>query len=66
MDLGAGGWGSMAEPYVAEVRDGRLLMFGRNSLGRVFQSWSDSGGEEWTQPEPTGLAASCSPNCLTI
>ena len=49
------------EPTVTEVTPGRLLMFMRNGLGRVFQAWSENNGETWTRPQPTSLAASTAP-----
>jgi len=49
------------EPSVAEVSPGRLLMFMRTALGRVFQAWSQDNGETWTRPQPTSLASSNSP-----
>jgi len=52
---------SVYEPSVAEVAPGRLLMMLRTGLGRLYQSWSDNNGENWTRPEPTPLAASTAP-----
>jgi len=49
------------EPTVTEVTPGRLLMFMRNGLGRVFQAWSENNGETWTRPQPTSLASSTAP-----
>ena len=49
------------EPTVAEVAPGRLLMFMRNCLGRLYQAWSDDNGETWTRPQPTSLASSTVP-----
>jgi hypothetical protein len=49
------------EPTVTEVTPGRLLMFMRNGLGRVFQAWSEDNGETWTRPQPTSLATSTAP-----
>ncbi len=51
----------VAEPTVTEVVPGRLLMFMRNGLGRLFQAWSNDDGETWTRPQPTVLAASTTP-----
>ena len=50
----------MAEPCVAEVASGRLLMLARTGSGCVYRSWSDDGGDTWSQPEQTALAAPCS------
>jgi len=49
------------EPSVTEVTPGKLLMFMRNALGRLFQSWSYDNGETWTRPTPTQLASSTAP-----
>ncbi len=52
------------EPAVVELRDGRLLCFGRTRLGQLYQSHSDDGGITWSAAVPTGLAASYSPASL--
>ena len=49
------------EPSVAEVAPGRLLMVMRNTLGRLFEAWSDDNGETWLRPQPTSLASSTVP-----
>jgi len=49
------------EPTVTEVEPGKLLMFMRTGLGRIFQAWSHDDGETWTRPQPTSLAASTTP-----
>ena len=49
------------ESSVTEVAPGRLLVFMRNGLGRIFQAWSNDNGETWTRPQPTGLASSTCP-----
>ena len=49
------------EPSVAEVEPGKLLLFLRTGLGRVFQAWSFDDGETWTRPAPTSLATSTAP-----
>ena len=49
------------EPTVTEVTPGRLLMFIRNELGRVFQAWSEDNGETWSRLQPTSLASSTVP-----
>ncbi|MDP6153437.1 MAG: sialidase family protein [Phycisphaeraceae bacterium] len=52
------------EPAVAELRDGRLLCFGRTRMGQLYQSFSEDAGITWSKPEPTGLASSYSPAAL--
>jgi len=52
------------EPAVVELRDGRLLCFGRTRLGQLYQSFSEDQGITWSEAEPTGLASSYSPASL--
>ena len=52
------------EPTVTEVKPGRLLMFMRNGLGRIFQAWSNDNGDTWTVPQPTVLASGTTPSQL--
>ena len=49
------------ESSMTEVAPGRLLLFMRNQLGRLFQTWSNDNGETWTRPQPTVLATSTAP-----
>lgn len=57
-------WSCFEEPTIAELRDGRLLCFGRTRLGQLFKSYSSDRGLTWTKPVPTGLASSNSPAVL--
>ena len=50
----------MAEPAVAEVGGGRLLMLARTGSGSLFASESIDGGDSWSQPRPTSLISACS------
>jgi len=50
----------MAEPCVAEVDGGRLLMLARTGSGCNYAAWSDDGGDTWSAPEPTTQTAACS------
>ena len=43
-------WWRTNEPTAVEVEPGKLLMFMRTELGRLFQSWSFDNGETWTAP----------------
>lgn len=52
------------EPTVVELKDGRLMVFGRNMLGRIYRAYSADRGDTWTDPEPTDLASSASPSIL--
>lgn len=49
------------EPGVIELKDGRVAMIIRNSLGSVYKAISDDGGETWGKPASTGLTAPASP-----
>jgi hypothetical protein len=50
----------MAEPCVAEVEGGRLLMLARTGSGCNYAAWSDDGGDTWSAPQPTTQTAACS------
>jgi len=50
----------MAEPCVAELIDGRVLMMGRTGLGSHHVAVSADGGETWSKPEATTLESACS------
>lgn len=50
----------MAEPCVAEVAGGRLLMLARTGSGCNYEAWSNDGGDTWSQPEATTQIAACS------
>jgi hypothetical protein len=65
LEQGVQGSYSMGEPTVVELKDGRVLMFGRTNLGRFFQSLSHDRGETWMEPTPTDLACYPSPCRLT-
>lgn len=58
----AGFW-SCSEPNVAQLKDGRLVMFMRNILGRIYATTSqdEDGAITWRLPVPTELASSLSP-----
>lgn len=45
------------EPSIVELKDGRLLCFLRTTLGRIYESISEDGGETWSTPEPGRLVA---------
>jgi sialidase-1 len=49
------------EPSVVELSNGRLLCLLRTTLKRVFESYSDDGGDHWSEPKPTELRAPDSP-----
>ena len=58
---GYGGMWPCDEPGAVQLRDGRLLMMFRTTLGRLYQSISDDEGLTWSLPQPTELASSYSP-----
>ena len=61
------GWNNYVgcdEPNLEELKDGRLIMLMRTTIGRLLQSFSEDGGEHWSIPEPTSLASSYSPCAL--
>ncbi|MFH0965839.1 MAG: exo-alpha-sialidase [Planctomycetota bacterium] len=63
-DEGLGGMWPCDEPNVAVLKDGRLLMFIRTTLGRLYQTFSTDGGKTWDYPTPTDLPSSYSPCSL--
>lgn len=50
-DLTAPLWGAM-EPGVAELADERLMMIIRTQVGVIYESYSDDGGETWSEAVP--------------
>ena len=49
------------EPSAAETSDGRVLLFGRSTVGRIVYTYSPDGGDTWSAVLPTELANSNSP-----
>ncbi len=65
IDLGGHGHHDGAtEPTVAELSDGRLLMFIRTNLGRFWQAISTDGGRYWRIIGPSPIEASSAPGQL--
>ena len=54
----------MAEPAVAELTDGSLIMLARTGSGSHHASFSHDGGMNWSAPQATELQAACSPLTL--
>jgi len=54
----------MAEPCVAEVSGGHLLMLARTGSGSIYSSCSKDGGDTWSKPESTPLISACAPLTL--
>ncbi len=51
----------LQEPGVVELKGGKLLMWCRIDLGSQFLSYSEDGGESWTEPKPSGIKSPVSP-----
>lgn len=49
----------MAEPCVAELPDGHILMLARSGTGYLVDSWSEDGGVTWSPPRKTALLSPC-------
>lgn len=49
------------EPTSIELKDGRLVIIGRNRMGRLFQAFSTDSGVRWGLAEPTELTSSYGP-----
>jgi hypothetical protein len=58
---GLNGISPCGEASLAETSDGRVLLFGRSTVGRIVASASSNNGELWDALRPTELAASNSP-----
>lgn len=65
IDLGGHGDHSGAmEPTVAELGDGRLLMFIRTHWGRFWEALSEDGGLSWRTIRPTSIESTSAPGFL--
>jgi len=65
IDLGGHGHHDGAtEPAIAELSDGRILMFIRTNLDRFWQAISEDGGRYWRTIIPSQIDASSSPGYL--
>jgi Neuraminidase (sialidase) len=49
------------EPGVVELKDGRVMMFIRTQLGSQYLSWSDDGGDTWSEAKPSSIQSPLSP-----
>jgi sialidase-1 len=53
------------EPGVVELQDGRVMMFGRTTLGHPYRAFSDDACQTWHGLEPMAdINAPCSPVCI--
>ncbi len=49
------------EPVVIELKDGRLMLMARTTIGQIYRVYSHDGGDNWEIPEPSGLASAYAP-----
>jgi hypothetical protein len=61
---GAGVHDGLLEPTLIGLRDGRVWMLIRTNLDEFYQSFSSDSGLTWSEPVPSGIAASSSPGYL--
>ena len=54
-DDGYGGMWPVDEPNIIELSDGRIMMFARTTLGRIYKTFSEDGEHRWWYPEATEL-----------
>ena len=52
------------EPGLVEVKDGRVLMIIRTSLGAVYKAVSSDAGMTWSTPVSTGLRSPAAPSTV--
>lgn len=65
LDQGRKGTYHVEETVIEEMRDGRLLLYGRTEFGRPYQSISKDKGVSWSNPTPLQLASAYSPSTLS-
>lgn len=58
---GSAGITPCGEASIVQTQDGRILIFGRSTVGRIVHSYSSDQGEHWLPLTPMGLANSNSP-----
>jgi len=49
----------LQEPCVIELKDGRVMMLCRTDMGCHYRSYSEDGGNTWSEAEPSELKTSC-------
>jgi len=49
------------EPGVVELNDGRIMMFIRTQLGSQYLSYSNDGGDTWSEAQPSAIQSPLSP-----
>ena len=63
-DVVVDGAAGAQEPGVVELRDGRVLMYVRTSLGQPYKCHSEDGGDTWSAPVPMGVQSPTSPQAI--
>ncbi|MCU6712195.1 glycoside hydrolase [Paenibacillus sp. J5C_2022] len=53
--------GAPAEPVVVELKDKRVMMYIRTTLGYIYKAYSHDGGASWDDPIPTELESPYAP-----
>ena len=51
----------LQEPGVVALKDGRLMMFMRTTMGSQYISYSSDGGLTWSPARPSAIRSPCSP-----
>ena len=51
----------LQEPGVVELADGRLYSWSRTDMGCQYESFSEDGGETWSEARPSPMASPVSP-----
>lgn len=60
-DKGYGGLWPCDEPVAVELKDGRVMLFMRSTIGRLLTSVSEDGGYRWSIPKPSPLVSAYAP-----
>jgi sialidase-1 len=63
-DVRLGGIGCQ-EPGLVELKDARVYMIIRNSLGTIYRAISEDGGLTWGEPASTGLVSPVAPSSIS-
>jgi hypothetical protein len=61
LDVPASHPAGLQEPGVIELKDGRIMMFCRTTLGSQYICYSKDGGDTWSDPSPSSLVSPLSP-----
>jgi sialidase-1 len=60
-EKGYGGVWPCDEPVAVELKDDRVMMLMRSTIGRLLKSISEDGGYRWSIPEPSDLVSAYAP-----